>query len=444
MTSTTGTVNGDGAGPDDQVGEATDRYVVVSSDTHAGADLYGYKPYLESRWHDEFDVWAGSYRDAWAEVDAGEEVHKIGVASGRQTANWDSARRVRELEGEGVVGEIVIPNTSPPFFPSGVLMAGSPRDRTDYEHRWAGLRAHNRWLLDFCGDLPGRRAGVIQVFLNDVDDAVAEVEWAASAGHTGGILLPIIFAGEQLPPLYSPAYDRLFAACEAVGFPVTQHAASVGGPSDDIQAGVAVTWTELEFFAHRGLWHLMLGGVFERHPGLSFVLTEQFCGWIPDRLATLDAICEQAGKGGSVLRTFIGSGLDALSMKPSEYWRRNCYVGASFMLPSETAVRHELGVDRIMWGADYPHAEGTMPYTTQALRATFSEVAPAECRLMLGETAAGLYGMDLEVLQKAARRVGPKVADVHRPLQDDEWPAFPDETRCYAFDRSGVALNRPS
>jgi len=36
----------------------------------------------------------------------------------------------------------------------------------------AGIRAHNRWLADFCGCSPERRAGIGQIFLNNVDDAI--------------------------------------------------------------------------------------------------------------------------------------------------------------------------------------------------------------------------------------------------------------------------------
>jgi predicted TIM-barrel fold metal-dependent hydrolase len=410
--------------------DGSDRYMIVSADTHAGAGVLDYKYYLESKWHDEFDAWAKNYHDAWLDVDTHGDM-KIGVASGDQSHNWDSDRRVKELEAEGIAGEVVIPNTSPPFFPSGVIMAGNPKTRDEYERRWAGLRAHNRWLVDFCSLVPGRRAGMAQIFLNDVDDAVAEVEWIKSAGLTGGILLPLVQPADTLPPLYSTEYDRLYAACADLGIPMTQHAGSVGNPSDDIQDGVAINYTELEFFSHRGMWHMILGGVFERHPSLSYVMTEQFIGWVPERLLMLDLTYEQARLPNSVARAFIGSGLDSLTMKPSEYWMRNCYVGASFMLPSEADVRDGVGVDRIMWGADYPHAEGTPPYTLAALRATFANVPVDECRLMLGETAADVYGLDREKLYEAARRVGPTLEAVHTPL--DEWPRFPQDTWCYAF-----------
>ena len=92
--------------------------------------------------------------------------------------NWDSAARQRELEDDGVVAEVLFPNTIPPFFPSSNLLLRPPT-KDEYALRWAGLRAHNRWMVDFCHDTPGRRAGIAQILLNDIDDAVAEVEWAA-------------------------------------------------------------------------------------------------------------------------------------------------------------------------------------------------------------------------------------------------------------------------
>src|ERR1700685_3336361 len=155
-----------------------DRYIVISSDGHAGAEMLDYRDYLERRYLDEFDVWAKSYVNPYADL--------RGDTSYR---NWDSAARLRELEADGVVAEVLFPNTIPPFFPSGNLVAPQPTQE-EYERRWAGLRAHNRWMADFCGEASGRRAGIAQILLNDVDDAVAEICWAREAGLTGGILLP--------------------------------------------------------------------------------------------------------------------------------------------------------------------------------------------------------------------------------------------------------------
>ena len=91
-------------------------------------------------------------------------------------------------------------------------------------------------------------------------------------------------------------------------------------------------------------------------------------------------------------------------------------------------ARYTLGVDRIMWGTDYPHDEGTTPYTLQALQRTFCDVPVDECRQMLGGNAARVYGFDLEALAPIAARVGPRLADVHTPLA-----AVPEGTTSAAF-----------
>ncbi len=107
---------------------------------------------------------------------------------------------------------------------------------------------------------------------------------------------------------------------------------------------------------------------------------------------------------------------------PSFYARRNCWYGASAASPREISDRETVGVERICWGTDYPHYEGTYPYTRKSLRHTFHDVSPAEVRLMLGENAAKLYGFDLAALAPLAARIGPRPADVAEPLPREEIP----------------------
>ena len=73
--------------------------------------------------------------------------------------------------------------------------------------------------------------------------------------------------------------------------------------------------------------------------------------------------------------------------------------------------------DRVMWGADYPHPEGTVPFTSAALRATFASIDDDVCRAILSENAAAVYGFDLEALAPVAERIGPRVDEVHTPLE---------------------------
>src|SRR5215468_5850527 len=121
-------------GPD----PATRRYVLISTDCHAGADLRDYKPYLESRWHDEFDAWADGFFDLWGDIDA-ESDFKAGISSYLSPLNWVSTKRTEALEAEGVAAEVIFPNTVPPFFPAGALAAPGPRTPEEYDRRWAGI-----------------------------------------------------------------------------------------------------------------------------------------------------------------------------------------------------------------------------------------------------------------------------------------------------------------
>ena len=202
-------------------------YVLISTDCHAGADLWDYKPYLERRWHDEFDAWASSFEDAWGQVDPDSD-YKVGVASFLSPISWDSARRREMLEAQGVVAEVLFPNTAQPFYPSGALTAPGPRSRDEYDHRWAGVQAHNRWLRDFCDEAPGRRLGLVQLFLDDLDAAIEEVRWAKDVGLKGVLLPPDHHLG--ITNLYYADLDPLWAICAELEMPVHRHA---NAPSSD-------------------------------------------------------------------------------------------------------------------------------------------------------------------------------------------------------------------
>jgi len=385
------------------VTEPTANQIVISSDCHGGASVMEYRDYLDPQWRDEFDAWRQKYSNPFRDLQS----------TGKER-NWDSDFRIAEMNADGVVGEVLFPNTVPPFFPTGSLIAPPPRP-DNLDRRWAGLQAHNRWLADFCTAAPARRAGVAQIFLNDVDRAVAEVEWTAQQGLRGGILLPGVPPDAGLPNLYSRVYDPLWAACQDHDVIIHHHTGSAQPQYGKEPIGWVMFAYETSWFAHRTLWHMILGGVFERFPRLKFVVTEQGTGWIPEVLQSLDGLHRrmQSGRTGEV--PFADEVV--LPMKPSEYWARNCWVGSSFPSPSEVAKRHEIGVDKIMWGSDYPHHEGVWPHTREHLRRSFHDVPDAELVKMLTTNAAEVYGFDLGALAPLAQGVGPTLEEIHTPLE---------------------------
>lgn len=402
---------------------ADERMVVVSADTHGGADLIGYRSYLEPELHDDFDAWADDRSHQWSDLQ--------GPDADR---NWNSRRRRADLEADGIVAEVVFPNTSPPFCPDPHLVGTLPANQGDYRRRWAGLQAHNRWLVDFCEEAAGFRRGLIQVLPNVIQDAEAEIKWAIEQPGICGVLLPSI-PPNTLEPLYRPVYDPIWELCAQAEFPVVTHAGGGAPTLPDDPATMPVLIYEYGFWSHRTLWHLVLGGVFERHPDLRYVITEQGGpSWLSRLKIALDKKFDTLVDPKKQTARFDHSEMVSRSMLPSEYIARNCWLGASFCQPHEMPYRHHVGVHRIMWGSDFPHLEGTTPHSREALRATFAEVSGDELRAMLGTNAAMLYGFDLDVLGGRAATVGPTLSELSEPLDN-----VPADSTSYAFHAEYIA-----
>jgi predicted TIM-barrel fold metal-dependent hydrolase len=397
-------------------------YVLISTDGHAGADLLDYRPYLEQRWHDEFDAWAAGFADAWGEVDPDSE-YKAGVSSFASPISWDSDARLALLEEQGIVAEVLFPNTAQPFYPSGSLTAPAPRTTAEYERRWAGVRAHNRWLRDFCALAPDQRIGLVQLYLDDVAAAVHEVRWAKDAGLKGVLLPPDHHL--RIHNLYDAELHPLWAVCAELQMPVHRHATTPS--SDEVgdasrSSALACGVYESYYFGRRGLFQMVLSGVFEDHPDLRFVMTEVGGSlWLTRELRSLDRFVTGARQDGTINAMFAEEAAGKLSKLPSEYFRDNCAI-STLVSRVEAERRHEVGVDQILWGADFPHHEGTVPYAVQALRACVHDVPEAEVRAMTSLNAARFYDVDLGVLQALADEVGPPVELVATPLPASEVP----------------------
>jgi predicted TIM-barrel fold metal-dependent hydrolase len=183
---------------------------------------------------------------------------------------------------------------------------------------------------------------------------------------------------------------------------------------------------------------LIFAGVFERHPNLKLVLTEGGADWVPGVLKVLDHQYDKMLDSNKNESAIGGLAIKSMSMKPSEYYARNVWIGSSFTTPRESAMRYDVGVDRIMWGADYPHREGTYPYTREALRFAFSDTDPVELAAILGGNAADVYDFDLDLLRRVAVEIeAPTVDEVRVPLPADD---IPSDTSLKAFEEGPVRV----
>jgi predicted TIM-barrel fold metal-dependent hydrolase len=388
------------------------RYLVISSDCHAGLPNPEYRPYLDPEHRDAFDAFlvqraameeelraTGLRNEEFAEE--WERDNAEGLRGG-----WDADRRDRELDADGVAGEVIFPDSdavsggaSAPF---GAGLGSSGAVPT--ELLMAGARAHNRWLAELCATSPSRRAGIAIVPIYDVDAAVAEIHRARQSGLWGGILIPSMW--QPHPPYSDERYDPVWAACQELDLPVHVH--SGAAPREEFGEHVGIYVAEVRFWSTRPLWFLMWSGVFERFPRLKFVVTECGAFWANDLLWTMDIVFDREHAAKKLGRQLTAR----MSMRPSEYFDRNCFIGASNTRRRELARRYEIGVGNLMWGNDFPHPEGTWPHTREWLRTQFWDVPVDETAQILGLNAAGCYGFDVDALRPLADRIGPSPDDL--------------------------------
>ncbi len=275
-------------------------------------------------------------------------------------------RRLAYLETQGIHAEVV--------FPGPVLAGGlSPamylggHSSKNLEMVWPALWAYYRWLAEFVAAAPGRRTGCLPIDLHDMDRAVEAIAWAREHGIHGGVMLPAMSLRTGLPGYADEYYEPLWSACEEHGVVVNLHTGASGSATDakqlyDAKHGGFLGLYEVFVFTRRPLWFLIFGGVFDRHPDFKVVVTENGVQWLPSLVRDMESFFDT--HGGAPVRSY-------LPMRPSEYFDRHVFLGGSLMNRAEAEMREEIGVDRLMWGADYPHLEGAAPVHRLVLRQVF-------------------------------------------------------------------------
>lgn len=384
------------------------RYILISTDGHAGLPPQQYKEYLPGKYHDEFDQQLARQIEITkaAEksflVDEFNRKWRQGIEEDLQGA-WDSGIRNRVLDKDGVVAEVLFPDgitemNSPPFGAGLSLKTWG----VDPDLQWHGAQAHNRWIAEFVAQCPERRIGVAIVpICYDVDKAVTEIKWAHANGLKG-ILIPSLW--DKFPAYNAPYYYPIWDICQDLDMVVHTHS----GPSDEkdmsLPGAVGVYLMEFHWWAARSVWTMIMGGVFEKFPKLKFAMTEVGEFWIPGMIHMMDVRASVKHTSGK-----LGDFRTHLSMKPSEYFARNCRVGASALMDKESVeARYAIGVNNLMWGTDYPHPEGTWPKTEAKMRECFYGIPEAELERILGLNAIEFYDLDLSYCGSVAEKIGPE------------------------------------
>jgi predicted TIM-barrel fold metal-dependent hydrolase len=263
----------------------------------------------------------------------------------------------------------------------GPLSLGFPIE--DPELQRACYAAWNDWAAEeFNAFAPDRLCTLAFLPGHSPEAAATELERCAALGHRGAIISAFdVDLGDR-------AWDRLWAAAEHTGLPISFHIR--GGTSSNLsyQLGKwqsAAYASVLPLQLDEPLAIMIFSGALERHPGCRLVLAESGVGWLPYFLTRMDL--EWAS---------LRDKLDyAPAIAPSEIFRRQVF--ATFEEdPAAARFIPMLGADSCMWASDYPHTDSTFPNSVHAVDETLGELSEADRRQITVTNCARLYGFEYE------------------------------------------------
>lgn len=244
-------------------------------------------------------------------------------------------------------------------------------------------RIYNEWVGDFCKTQPGRWAGLACIPNHDAEVA-AEVVYEAAKLDLRGADFDVASASQ---PVWERAWDPLWAALQDTHLPVSFHVTGPRGyplrqPTGDAWADTVYQGIRLTLFqlgAAEFLASIILSGVLERYPDVKFVLGEAGAGWLPYTLERMDLEYEDR------LHRHLN-----LSMKPSEYWRRQGYTTFQAETSGPRMV-DMIGEDNILWGSDYPHPDGVWPDSRQTIERHLGHLDADMRHKIVCQNAIALY-----------------------------------------------------
>jgi predicted TIM-barrel fold metal-dependent hydrolase len=280
-------------------------------------------------------------------------------AAGRP-GHMDPKARLEDLDADGISASVLYSEVSA-FRYLYMLDNGAPE----------ATRAFNTALAEFASADPERLIVSSQIPIHDIDSAVSEIEWVASRGGKS-LQLPLFPAELGLPDYWDQRYDPLWATIQEVDLPVCCHIGlntqldGLAQRDPTPQKGIFVPCVPLSTAEAFGMF--IMGGVFEKFPGLRVVFVEPGLGWVSWWVRVVDDMVQRSGYE-----------FPAISELPSHYFRKNVFLTFIDEHDAYRLATEVLGVENIMWSSDYPHPVSSWPRSREIVEQMFRDV-PAEDR----------------------------------------------------------------
>jgi uncharacterized protein len=290
---------------------------------------------------------------------------------------YDPVERLKALDSDGVDGEVLFPNDP---VQGGTFFQGSAEFELDC------VRAYNDALAEW-REVSDRYVPLAIIpYLSDLDVTIAEVQRASKKGHKGITMLAE--PSQTLPGLHhfnDPYWHPLWDVCQELDIPIHWHAS----------AGLALRMPQWQGYTRKQVQamgpsggfstaaqfmpNLLFSGVLDRYPRLKWVSAETGLGWLNYILEGCDHEWE---------RRHLWT--EGIVTRPSDLFKRQLYVDFWYEAAG-IQQRHNIGIDNIMWEADYPHSTSTYPESWKFVEHSMQGVPQDERDKMLYGNAMRLY-----------------------------------------------------
>ena len=281
----------------------------------------------------------------------------------------DPVLRAKDMDRDGVQAEVIF----------GIL--GAATRLNDPAAANEMFRIYNDWLVDFCKHDPARFIGLACLPYGDIDAAVKEIHRVAKLGLRGVELS----CSWDMEPMWHPMWEPLWQAIHEVDLPLHFHTFPAVPPSlldkamgPTRRAAFFTVVSSFQMNLANILAAVIGAGVLERYPNVRISFGESGIGWIPYALDRMDFEWEDRFRD-------LG-----LKMKPSDYWRRQCKGTFQFDRIGGKLI-DEMGVESIMWGSDYPHADGVWPESSKYIAEQFAHLPADVVHKITCENAGKFY-----------------------------------------------------
>jgi uncharacterized protein len=289
--------------------------------------------------------------------------------------NFDAETQVRAMQQMGIDRALIYPT-----YGLWLLAIDSMTPQLAQEF----VCAYNNWLRDFCSYDPHILRGVGLVNLHHPQAMVSELTRIAEFGWKAVCVLPNPVKGRILS---HPDYEPFWAECERLGIAVGIHTAAhcrlptTGADRFDTHFSLHACAHPMEQMM--ALLALIEGGVLERYPQLKVGFLESGCGWLPYWLFRLDKEYEELN----------WEVKENVKMKPSDYFRRQCFIEIEPSEPYISEIIDYIGEDNLIFGSDYPHLDRD-PLAVDRTVALESQLSPKIVSKILWDNSLRFYGME--------------------------------------------------